>query len=168
MLQCVGFSTMISSLSNATGECSASSTGVTITSERQAAGLRFTYPTFKASLGILVKARRPPFPPVQSGGACRVQDAAAARCHARTQQPSSLLRRRALCRRLPRPQRPHSRPQANTAESGGWGFTRPFSWGLWLALFVTLIVFPVIIFLIEFLSLRRHVHKCAAGLLVQG
>ncbi len=41
-LQCVDFSTLISSLTNASGPCSASTGGVSITSEREQAGIMFT------------------------------------------------------------------------------------------------------------------------------
>lgn len=62
--QCVPFSRMIESLKNSSGECSASSTGVTITTERQDAGIRFTYPTCEAAaLRVLVCAVLRSLPP---------------------------------------------------------------------------------------------------------
>lgn len=51
--------------------------------------------------------------------------------------------------------------QSSHQSTDGWGFTRPFSWSLWLALLLTLLVVPPLIFLIEFWSLRRHIHRCA-------
>lgn len=101
--KCDSFSTMLVALRNASGPCSAAVAGVTITTEREGSGIKFTYPYFKSSLSTLVQAQLP----------------------------------------------------AGT----GWGFTRPFSWELWLALFITLLAFPPIAFVIEFLSLRKAIHR---------
>lgn len=49
--------------------------------------------------------------------------------------------------------------KSTTSDGSGWSWINPFSWSLWLALCITLIVFPPVIFLIEFLSLRRRIHK---------
>ncbi|KAL4433390.1 hypothetical protein ABPG77_010243 [Micractinium sp. CCAP 211/92] len=103
VFRCDSFSTMIDSLSDPRGPCSAAASAITITSEREAAGVRFSYPYYKSSLSTLV--------------------------------------------------------QASHSTSDGWGFTRPFSWELWLALLGTLLIFPPLIFTIEFLSLRRRIHR---------
>lgn len=46
---------MIGSLKENGSECTASIGGVTISSEREAAGIHFSYPTLTSSLGILVQ-----------------------------------------------------------------------------------------------------------------
>jgi hypothetical protein len=58
---------------------------------------------------------------------------------------------------------PSLRLQAGKGTPTGWGFTKPFAWSLWLALFLTLLVVPPVIFLIEFWSLRRRIHRRAAA-----
>ena len=57
-MQCTAFSTLIADLQNATGVCSASASGITITTEREQLGIKFTYPYYKSSLGVLVQARQ--------------------------------------------------------------------------------------------------------------
>ncbi|PSC76640.1 glutamate receptor [Micractinium conductrix] len=101
--RCDSFSTMVKSLTNGSGPCSAVAAGVTITTERESQGIKFSYPYYSSSLSTLV--------------------------------------------------------QATTSSGTGWGFIRPFSWTLWLALLITLLVFPLLIFLIEFLSLRKRIHR---------
>lgn len=49
--------------------------------------------------------------------------------------------------------------KSSTSQGSGWSWINPFSWSLWVALALTLVVFPPVIFLIEFLSLRRRIHK---------
>lgn len=85
------------------GPCSAAVGAITITSERQQDGIKFSYPYFKSGLGILTKAY--------------------------------------------------------TRTSSGWGFFDPFHWTLWLALFLTLLIFPPLVFMLEFLSLRKRIHR---------
>jgi hypothetical protein len=38
-------------------------------------------------------------------------------------------------------------------------FVRPFDWSLWLALLLTLLAFPAVVFAIEFFSLRKRIHR---------
>jgi hypothetical protein len=47
--------------------------------------------------------------------------------------------------------------RASATPAQGWGWTRPFSGGLWLALAVTIVVFPAALFAIEFCSLKARV-----------
>ncbi|KAL4451646.1 hypothetical protein ABPG75_007308 [Micractinium tetrahymenae] len=103
VFRCSSFSSMVSSLTDPRGPCSAAASAITITSEREAQGIKFSYPYYKSSLSTLV--------------------------------------------------------QASQSSGSGWGFTRPFSWDLWVALLLTLLVFPPLVFLIEFLSLRKRIHR---------
>lgn len=41
--------------------------------------------------------------------------------------------------------------------SDGWAWTRPFTWQLWLALGLTSICLPLVIFILEVLSIKRRV-----------
>ena len=41
--------------------------------------------------------------------------------------------------------------------SSGWAWTRPFTWQLWLALGVTALLLPLIIYLLEVMSIKRQV-----------
>jgi ABC-type amino acid transport substrate-binding protein len=99
----VAFSTLVASLTQADSACTAAAAGITITTEREAQGVQFSYPYMKSALGVLVQ----------------------------------------------------SNPQSST----GWGFLKPFTWQLWLALLLTLICFPPMVFSLEFLSLRKAIHK---------
>lgn len=47
---------MVASLQNSCGPCSAAASAVTITSEREALGIKFSYPYYKSSLSTLVQA----------------------------------------------------------------------------------------------------------------
>jgi hypothetical protein len=49
--------------------------------------------------------------------------------------------------------------QSRSQASDGFGFLRPFTWTLWLALLLTLCVFPPLVFAIEFFSLRKSIHR---------
>jgi len=42
--------------------------------------------------------------------------------------------------------------------SGGWAFFQPFALNLWLAVGLTLVIFPTLLFLIEFGSLKRRIY----------
>ena len=119
---------MIDSLKEPGGECSASIGGVTITSAREAAGISFSYPTLASSLGILVQARPACLAsgPACHGGGCGGAVAAAANA------PRALSLRPSLSLSPP--------VQSTTQTSDGWGFTRPFSWELWVALLATLLL----------------------------
>ncbi|KAL4856215.1 Glutamate receptor 3.6 [Chlorella vulgaris] len=101
--KCVAFSTLVASLTQVDSVCTAAAAGITITTEREAQGVQFSYPYMKSALGVLVQ----------------------------------------------------SNPQSST----GWGFLKPFTWQLWLALLITLICFPPMVFSLEFLSLRKAIHK---------
>jgi hypothetical protein len=48
--------------------------------------------------------------------------------------------------------------QSSTKPGSGWDFVRPFDWSLWLAVALTLLVVPVAVFLLEFLSLKRRIY----------
>lgn len=41
----------------------------------------------------------------------------------------------------------------------GWGFVRPFTWSLWLAILLTLAVFPVLLFVTEWLSQMQRIQR---------
>lgn len=51
--------------------------------------------------------------------------------------------------------------QATSRTPSGWAWTAPFNWTLWVALLGTLLVFPPVIFLLEFGSLRSRIHRWA-------
>lgn len=48
--------------------------------------------------------------------------------------------------------------KTTTAAPDGWAFVKPFQWNLWLALGLTLLILPTLIFIIEFLSLKKRIH----------
>lgn len=98
---------MMKEVAKPEGECSAASGGVTITSERLAAGIKFTESYMEANMGIMVKTSK------------------------------------------------HS--------SSGWAFVKPFEWNLWLALGLTLLLFPLVILSIEYISQRRRFTRRAVG-----
>lgn len=41
--------------------------------------------------------------------------------------------------------------------SKGWAWTRPFTWQLWLALGVTALVLPLIVYFLEVMSIKRRI-----------
>ncbi len=47
--------------------------------------------------------------------------------------------------------------QNKEKNSDGWAWTRPFTWQLWLALGITSICLPLVIFVLEVLSIKRRV-----------
>jgi Bacterial extracellular solute-binding proteins, family 3/Ligand-gated ion channel len=48
--------------------------------------------------------------------------------------------------------------KATDSRSGGWAWVSPFSLNLWLAVGATVIIFPALLFLIEFGSLKRRIY----------
>lgn len=99
---CLPFYDMIESLKNGTGPCDVGMGGLTITVARQGAGIKFSYPTYGAGLGIMVRT--------------------------------------------------------SSVSTTGWGWVTPFTWDLWLAVGLTVLIFPLFLFVIEFLSLKRRIH----------
>jgi polar amino acid transport system substrate-binding protein len=53
--------------------------------------------------------------------------------------------------------------KSEPATASGWGWVRPFSWQLWAALGATLLVYPLILALIEFGSLKTRVRARELG-----
>lgn len=51
---CLPFDQMILDLTQPNGTCSLATAGITISSEREAKGITFSYPTYRSSLGIMV------------------------------------------------------------------------------------------------------------------
>ena len=47
--------------------------------------------------------------------------------------------------------------KADPSSSDGWGWTRPFTWQLWLALGLTTLLLPFVVYLLEVLSIKRQV-----------
>ena len=54
--RCVRFSDMILDLHTPGGNCSMAIAGITINIARQELGIKFSYPYYKSSLGIMVRA----------------------------------------------------------------------------------------------------------------
>jgi ABC-type amino acid transport substrate-binding protein len=48
--------------------------------------------------------------------------------------------------------------KATDSRSGGWAWVQPFSWELWLTVGLTVLIFPALLFLIEFGSLKRRIY----------
>jgi len=48
--------------------------------------------------------------------------------------------------------------KATDARSGGWAWVQPFSLDLWLSVGLTVVIFPILLFLIEFGSLKRRIY----------
>lgn len=48
--------------------------------------------------------------------------------------------------------------QGSNTPSGGWAWVQPFSYELWLAVGLTVVIFPALLFVIEFGSLKRRIH----------
>lgn len=42
--------------------------------------------------------------------------------------------------------------------TSGWDFFKPFSSSLWIALGLTILMFPVVLFCLEFLAMKRKLH----------
>ena len=49
--------------------------------------------------------------------------------------------------------------RASAPGSKGWAWIQPFSWDLWLAVGITILIFPILLFVIEFGSLKRRIHR---------
>ena len=49
--------------------------------------------------------------------------------------------------------------KTTTAAPDGWAFVKPFQWSLWLALGLTLLILPTMVFIIEFLSLKKRISR---------
>jgi ionotropic glutamate receptor len=96
------FQQMINELEDKNGTCDVGLGSITITSDREDAGIEFTYPYMNTGLGILVSA---------SG-----------------------------------------------APTSGWNWIKPFSVELWIAVLLTIAIFPAFIFIIEFGALKRRIH----------
>ena len=47
--------------------------------------------------------------------------------------------------------------KAEATSSSGWAWTRPFTWQLWLALGLTAMLLPMVIYLLEVMSIKRRV-----------
>jgi polar amino acid transport system substrate-binding protein len=89
------------------GGCDVAMGSISLTEERVAAGVRFSFPYYLTALGVLVKSE--------------------------------------------------------PATASGWGWVHPFSWQLWAALGATLLVYPLILALIEFGSLKTRVRARELG-----
>lgn len=99
----MGFDTMLEDLQTPGGNCSIGIGGITITTDREEAGIEFSYPTYSSSLALMVTSRK-------------------------------------------------ERPDA-------FYFLKPYSWDVWLAMGVTVLFFPLLIFLIDTLSKRGRVRR---------
>ncbi|CAD7694896.1 unnamed protein product [Ostreobium quekettii] len=102
--KCFGaFSDVLDDLVKESGsECSVAASGVTRSTVRQEAGMQFTYPTYRASLGIMVRA------------------------HVR--------------------------------KGSYWGFLNPLHWSVWLAISLTALLVPWLVFVIESIACHGFVH----------
>lgn len=47
--------------------------------------------------------------------------------------------------------------KSNPTTSDGWAWTKPFTWKLWLAIGLTVVVLPIIVYFLEVLSIKRRV-----------
>jgi hypothetical protein len=90
-------------LSNNSDECDIAMASITITSERQLQGVKFAFPYYKGSIGIMVKSEE--------------------------------------------------------GVVSGWNWLQPFSPDLWIAIIVTMLVWPAMVFFIELGSLKPRVRK---------
>ncbi|GMH45671.1 hypothetical protein BSKO_13634 [Bryopsis sp. KO-2023] len=100
---CLPFGEMMSDLLVGGEKCDMGVGGITITTQRLKAGLHFSFPTYRGSLGVLVRG------------------------------------------------------QVN--EGSTWSFLNPLHWSVWLAMALTSLVIPVIVFIIESLSCHGFIHK---------
>lgn len=101
-IKCMQFSEMITHLYNADPECDMGIGGITITTERWKGGLHFSFPTYRGSLGVLVKGF--------------------------------------------------------VNEGSTWSFLKPLHWTVWVAVGVTSLIIPCIVFFIETLSCHGFIH----------
>lgn len=49
--------------------------------------------------------------------------------------------------------------QAPTKQQTGWGFIKPLSWDVWLALGLTVLAFPMVALVLEFLSVKGDIER---------
>jgi hypothetical protein len=98
---------IVDGLAGDSGECDAFIASITITSERKEQGVKFAFPYYKGSVGILVKTEK--------------------------------------------------------GTVSGWNWVQPFSMDLWVAIIVTMLIWPAAIFFIELGSLKRRIRKREAA-----
>lgn len=101
-IKCMQFGEMMDHLLNGGEECDMGVGGITITTERLKNGLHFSFPTYRGSLGILVKGF--------------------------------------------------------VNEGSTWSFLKPLHWTVWVAVGITSLIIPCIVFFIETLSCHGFIH----------
>lgn len=59
----------------------------------------------------------------------------------------------------------HPSLQSKQVTATGWGFLKPFTWDIWLAVGLTVLIFPCIAFVLEMLSVKGRIRRseCLPG-----
>lgn len=101
--KCVTLSDILEAIAIPDSECDVALGGLAVSPDRQAAGIRFSWPYLQSDLAIIVSA-------------------------------------------------------SAVEENYGWAWLKPFDTSLWVAIILTILVLPLLIWLVEFLSLKRRVY----------